>query len=121
MALRPDEDSRLPSFGYGITDIVKRPSSGVGDLALKEFVDGRERLEKIIEDFKPKAVCFNGKMAFEGYFGRGICKKLGPQRLRLGGRPVFVLPSTSPANAAFPPSVKLRYFKALKRWIGRGG
>ncbi len=117
--LRPEEDFRLLSFGYGITDIVKRPSSGVGDLALKEFVDGRERLEQIIEEFKPKAVCFNGKMAFEGYFGRGICKKFGSQRLKLGGRPVFVLPSTSPANAVFPLGVKLRYFKALKRWLGQ--
>ncbi len=119
VVLKPEEDFRLPSFGYGITDIVKRPSNGAGDLALKEFVDGRARLKKIIEEFKPKAVGFNGKTAFEGYFGKGKCGKFGPQRLQLGGRPVFVLPSTSPANAAVSLAVKLRYFKALKRWLAR--
>jgi TDG/mug DNA glycosylase family protein len=119
VCLSPGEDSRLPSFGYGITDIVKRPSNGAGDLAFREFVGGRERLEKIVRQFEPRAICFNGKTAFEGYFGKTICRKFGPQRVRLAGTPVFVVPSTSPANAAFPPHVKLRYFKSLKRWLER--
>ncbi len=121
MNLKPEEDFRLPSFRYGITDIVKRPSSGVRNLAFKEFVDGRGRLEQIIEEFKPKAVCFNSKTAFEGAFGKGTCKKFGAQRLKLCGKPVFVLPSTSPANAAVPLNVKLRYFKALKSWLEQVG
>jgi TDG/mug DNA glycosylase family protein len=115
--LTPEEDSRLPSFGYGITDIVKRPSNGASDLGFKEFVAGRERLEQIVQQFKPKAVCFNGKTAFEGYFGQAVCKQFGRQAVRLAGAPVFVLPSTSPANAAFSLDVKLRYFKALKGWL----
>jgi TDG/mug DNA glycosylase family protein len=115
--LTPEEDSRLPSFGYGITDIVKRPSNGASDLAFKEFVAGRRRLEQIVQQFKPKAVCFNGKTAFAGYFGKAVCEQFGPQPARLAGAPVFVLPSTSPANAAFPLGVKLNYFKALKIWL----
>jgi TDG/mug DNA glycosylase family protein len=115
--LKPEEDVLLPSFGYGITDIVKRPSSRASDLAFKEFVAGRRRLEQIVQQFKPRAVCFNGKTAFEGCFGKAVCKKFGSQSVRLTGTPVFVLPSTSPANAGFPLNVKLRYFKALKIWL----
>jgi TDG/mug DNA glycosylase family protein len=115
--LKAEDDFRLPSFGYGITDIVKRPSKGASDLSFKEFVAGRWRLERIVQEFRPRAVCFNGKTAFEGHFGKAVCKKFGPQRVLLSGTPVFVLPSTSPANAAFNPEVKLRYFKALKRWL----
>jgi TDG/mug DNA glycosylase family protein len=117
--LIPEEDVRLLSFGYGVTDIVKRPSSGAGDLAFKEFVAGRQRLEQIVQQFKPRAICFNGKTAFEGYFGKAVCKKFGPQRVRLAGTPVFVLPSTSPANAGFPIDLKLGYFKDLKAWLER--
>jgi TDG/mug DNA glycosylase family protein len=115
--LTPEDDFRLPSFGYGITDIVKRPSSGASDVAFNEFVAGRRRLEQVVQRFEPRAVCFNGKTAFEGYFGKAVCKKFGSQSVRLTGTPVFVLPSTSPANAAFPLEVKLGYFKALKVWL----
>jgi TDG/mug DNA glycosylase family protein len=115
--LKPEDDFRMPSFGYGITDIVKRPSNGASDLAFKEFVAGRRRLDRIVRQFKPTAICFNSKTAFEGYFGKAVCKRFGPQRVVLAGAPVFVLPSTSPANAGIPLGVKLRYFKALKRWL----
>lgn len=115
--LPPEEDSRLPEFGYGLTDIVKRPSRGASDLARAEFVDNQRRLRKLVQQFKPRAVCFNGKTAFEGFFGRGSCRQLGPQACKLDTAPVFVLPSTSPRNAATPLAVKLGYFKALKKWL----
>lgn len=115
--LRPDEDCRMVEFGYGLTDIVKRPSRGAGDLKSGEFAANRQRLERIVQRFKPRAVCFNSKTAFEGYFGKGIFSGFGPQTVTLANRPAFVLPSTSPANAAVPLAVKRRYFKSLKRWL----
>lgn len=115
--LRPDEDARMPAFGYGLTDIVKRPSRGAGDLKPAEFVAGRRRLTRLVKRLKPRTVCFNGKTAFEGTFGKGACRRFGPQAVRLAGAPVFVLPSTSPANAAVPLAVKRRYFRALKAWL----
>lgn len=115
--LMPDEDAQMPSFGYGLTDIVKRPSRGAGDLKSGEFAASRQRLLRLVKRFKPYAICFNSKTAFEGYFGKGIFRKFGPQSVTIANVPVFVLPSTSPANAAIPLTVKRRYFKALKVWI----
>lgn len=115
--LKPAEDYRMPAFGYGLTDIVKRPSRGTGDLKRAEFVGGRKRLGGLVKRFKPRAICFNSKTAFEGYFGKGACRRFGPQAVQLVDRPVFVLPSTSPANASVPLAVKRRHFRALKAWL----
>ncbi len=115
--LRPDEDGRMIEFGYGLTDIVKRPSRGAGDLKSGEFAANRQRLTRLVRRFEPRAVCFNSKTAFEGYFGKGVFNGFGPQTVTLANRSVFVLPSTSPANAAVPLAVKRRYFKSLKRWL----
>lgn len=121
MRLSPREDHLLPRYGYGLTDIVKRPSRGAADLERSEFRAGRERLLQLIEGCKPAAVCFNGKTAFAGCFGPEAFRGFGPQRVRIAGVPVFVLPSTSPAHAAMPFSVKLRYFRLLKKWLERTG
>lgn len=115
--LSPEGDALMLTFGYGLTDMVKRPSRGAGDLKTSEFVTGRQRLTRIVRDFEPRALCFNGKTSFEGYFGKGSCRRFGPQAISLANRPVFVLPSTSPANAAIPLTVKRQYFRALKAWL----
>ena len=107
----------MPQLGYGLTDIVKRPSRGAGDLKIREFIANRHRLLGIVQRYKPRAVCFNSKTAFEGFFGKGTLRIFGPQAVTLADTLVFVLPSTSPANAAVPLVVKRKYFKALKRWL----
>jgi mismatch-specific thymine-DNA glycosylase len=117
--LKATDDGLMPRFGLGLTDIVKRPSRGAGDLKTRDFSAARSRLTRLVERFQPRAVCFNGKIAFEGYFGKGACRHFGGQRVKLAHRPVFVLPSTSPANAGVPFKAKLRYFKRLKIWLKR--
>lgn len=115
--LRPEEDHRMPEFGYGLTDIVKRPSRGASDLKAREFLENRQRLLRIVNRYKPKAICFNSKTSFEGFFGKGVFRGFGPQRATVANSPAFVLPSTSPANAAVPLAVKRRCFKSLKAWL----
>lgn len=115
--LRPDEDHRMPRFGYGLTDMIKRPSQGASDLKTREFIANRQRLLSIVQRCRPRAVCFNSKTAFEGFFGKGVFSGFGPQTVTLAETPVFVLPSTSPANAAVSLAVKRRYFRRLKAWL----
>ena len=115
--LLPHDDARLPTRGYGLTDIVKRPSRGARDLKRADFVAGRRKLTRLVKRLKPRAVCFNGKTAFEGYFGKAVFRRFGAQAARLADTPVFVLPSTSPANAAVPLALKRQHFRALKAWV----
>ena len=54
-----------------------------------------------------------GKEAYRGTFRER--PELGEQQRRLGKTRLFVLPSTSPANAAVPYAERLRWFQALAR------
>ena len=122
--LRPQEDHLLPTFGIGITDIVKRPSRGVGDLAGLEFRRGRPALEAKLLAARPRIICFNGLTAFVRYFRPRAFRRFGRQGVTIGTSRVFVVPSTSPANAGVPLGTKRRYFMALRRWrdtLGRDG
>ena len=114
--LRPEEDRLLPTFGIGVTDIVKRPSRGVGDLRGAEFRRGRPALEAKLLAMQPRIACFNSKTAFVRYFGPGAFRRFGRQRMTIGPSRVFVMPSTSPANAGVPRVAKRRSFLALRRW-----
>ena len=115
--LTPAEDSRMLTFGYGLTDIIKRPSRGVRELRVEEFRDGRVILEKKLSRYGPLVVCFNGKTAFLGFFGKGAFRGFGRQRVTIGPSKVFVTPSTSPANAHFSLAAKRRHFATLGAWL----
>jgi hypothetical protein len=56
-------------------------------------------------------LAFVGKAAYQGPFGGR--PDLGLQEHRLGDTLLFVLPSTSPANAAVSYPERLRWFRAL--------
>ena len=55
---------------------------------------------------------FVGKEAYRGAFNER--PELGVQKRLLGTTQLFVLPSTSPANAAVPWEERLRWFQALR-------
>ena len=114
--LRPDEDHLMPTLGCGLTDIVKRPSRGVADLTVPDFRRGRPILEEKLLRYRPRIVCFNGKTGFVNFFGPGVFRRFGRQDATIGDSLVFVLPSTSPANAGISLTAKLRHFQALRRW-----
>ena len=59
-----------------------------------------------------RRIGFVGKEAYRGAFGER--PELGPQERRLGETALFVLPSTSPANAAVPWAERLRWFQAFR-------
>src|SRR5439155_22796175 len=64
---------------------------------------------------RPRAIAFVGKEAYRGAFGER--PELGPQLRSIGDTGFFVLPSTSPANAAVPYAERLRWFRALGEWL----
>ena len=110
--LAPEEQHELPSFGYGLTNAAFRTTAGSGDLRRADFVDAAERLERIAEELKPAWIAFVGKEAYRGTFGER--PELGVQERQVGETRLFVLPSTSPANAAVPYAERLGWFRRLR-------
>jgi double-stranded uracil-DNA glycosylase len=114
--LEPAEQFELPRYGVGVTNAAFRTTPGSGDLRRADFASSAERLERIARELGPRFIGFVGKEAYRGTFGERT--ELGLQRRRLGDTALYVLPSTSPANAAVPYAERLRWFGALRQLLG---
>jgi TDG/mug DNA glycosylase family protein len=113
--LRPDEQVRVLGYGVGLTNAAPRTTRGSGDLRRGDFAGAAERLERLALELKPRVIAFVGKEAYRGTFGER--PQLGLQERRLGETLLFVLPSTSPANAAVPWDERLRWFRELRKLV----
>jgi TDG/mug DNA glycosylase family protein len=111
--LRPDEQHEAPRFGIGLTNAAHRTTRGSGDLRRGDFAGAAERLEGLAVELEPGWIAFVGKEAYRGTYGER--PELGVQDRRLGETRLFVLPSTSPANAAVPYAERLRWFRKLRK------
>jgi TDG/mug DNA glycosylase family protein len=116
--LDPSEQWSLLELGYGLTNAAYRTTKGSGDLRRGDFEGSRERLEALAAGLRPGWVAFVGKSSYQGALGVPRCE-LGEQEQTLGATRLFVLPSTSPANAAVPYAERLRWFRALAAALER--
>jgi TDG/mug DNA glycosylase family protein len=113
--LEPTEQNELLEYGIGLTNAARRTTRGSGDLRAADFAGSRERLEALALELRPLVVAFVGKAAYRGVFRDR--PEHGLQERMLGGSALFVLPSTSPANAAVPWDERLRWFGALRELL----
>jgi double-stranded uracil-DNA glycosylase len=111
----PSEQLTVLDHGIGITNAAYRTTKGSSDLRKTDFAGSADRLERLALDLAPRAIGFVGKEAYRGPFGGR--PDHGLQERRLGETLVFVLPSTSPANAAVPWGERLRWFSALRALV----
>jgi TDG/mug DNA glycosylase family protein len=111
----PQEQFALLDLGIGVTNAAYRTTKGSGDLRRGDFAESARRLDALARELSPRALAFVGKEAFRGAFG--IRPELGPQRRTLDDVGLFVLPSTSPANAAVPYAERLHWFRELHEWL----
>jgi TDG/mug DNA glycosylase family protein len=107
----PEEQQEVLKQGIGITNAAYRTTRGSGDLRRIDFEGASERLERIARELRPRWIGFVGKEAYRGTFGER--PESGVQERRLGETQLFVLPSTSPANAAVPWLERERWFQEL--------
>ena len=107
----PAEQFSLLDERIGVTNAAYRTTPGSGDLRRADFAGSAERLEQIARELRPDWLAFVGKEAYRGAFGKR--PDLGLQEERLGETQLFVLPSTSPANAAVPWDERRRWFAEL--------
>jgi TDG/mug DNA glycosylase family protein len=114
-----EDDVRLAEWGYGITNIVARPTPGIDALHPEEYVLGRTRLRRKVLRHEPAIVALVGVTVFRAMFPeRKGAVSLGLQSERLGKSAVFVLPNPSGRNANFSYGEMLAAFKSLARLCG---
>jgi len=109
--LEPSEQFELLKEGIGVTNAATRTTPGSGDLRRADFAGAAARLGRI----DARWIGFVGKEAYRGTFNER--PELGVQERTLGDTRLFVLPSTSPANAAVPWDERLHWFQMLEALI----
>ena len=115
-----EDDDRLPEWGFGITNVVARPTPGIDGLAPEEYVAGCSILRAKIRRYRPDVVALVGVTVYRALFpGVKTAVTLGKQEQTLGGATVFVLPNPSGRNANYSYAEMLAAFESLKRFRSR--
>ena len=127
------DDARLLEWGYGVTNLVARPSPGIDDLKPSEYVDGWTVLERKIKRHRPRVVALVGVTLYRAIMpligdppelGRRAMVKpesvIGLRPEVIHGARLFVLPNPSGRNANFTQAEMLGAFQSLKTFIDRG-
>jgi TDG/mug DNA glycosylase family protein len=114
------DDGRLPEWGYGVTNIVARPTPGIDTLEPGEYVAGRRRLRAKIRRYRPAVVAMVGVTVYRAMFPeRKGPVTLGLQQERIGESVIFVLPNPGGRNANFSYEEMVAAFTSLKRYLSR--
>lgn len=103
--------------GIGMTDLVKRATPRAADLRADEFRAGLARLERLCGWLKPGAVVMVGLAGWRAAVDR--LAQPGWQPRRLGGRAVYLMPSTSGLNAATSPAELVEHLRSAAHLAGR--
>ncbi len=122
------DDDRLPEFGFGITNLVARPSPGIDDLKPAEYTAGWKILVRKIDVYRPEVVALVGVTAYrairplvegatQGQAVRGATRPIvvGFQPVRVHGARIFVLPNPSGRNAHYSYGDMAAAFSALEQ------
>lgn len=116
--LGPEDDHRLPGYGIGLTDVVKRPSSSASKLRAADYRRWAPVLKEELERFGPLIACFHGVTGYRSYLkyaeGTESRPELGLQPRDIGVSRVFVVPNPSPANAVYSLDELVDWYRRLK-------
>lgn len=92
-----DPIDALVRHGMGMTDFTKRATRTAAEVTTAEYRAGYARVERLVEWLRPGAVCFVGLSGWRAVVDAKAAA--GPQPAGIGGRPAYVMPSTSGLNA----------------------
>ncbi len=105
-----DAVSALVDHGVGMTDFVKRPTRTAAEVTGEEYRAGFARVERLVAWLRPGAVCFTGLSGWRDVVNPKAVA--GAQPEGIGGRPAYVMPSTSGLNARTPPAELADHLRA---------
>ncbi len=93
-----DRDARAAlAAGIGMTDLAKRPTRTAAEVTDAECAEGLARVDRLAAWLRPGAVCFVGLSGWRSAADPRAAA--GRQPGTVGGRPVYLMPSTSGLNA----------------------
>jgi len=116
-AIGTEEDGRLPEWGYGITNLIARPTAGIDTLTREEYVAGERRLRADVRRWKPAIVAFVGVTLYRAVFRPPASRPVvcGPQPERFENAQVFVVPNPSGRNANYSYEEMLAAYRTLAK------
>jgi TDG/mug DNA glycosylase family protein len=83
--IRAEDDHRLPEWGYGITNLIARPTPGIDTLRPDEYAAGLLLLRRKVRRWRPRIVAFVGVTLFRAVFeSRRGARKVGVSRPSTG-------------------------------------
>ncbi|HSE57577.1 MAG TPA: mismatch-specific DNA-glycosylase [Nitrospiraceae bacterium] len=122
--LGPEDDWRLPQWGIGITNLIRRPTAGVGSLKAEEYAAGRKRLHSLVLQHRPRVIALLGITLLPALFPprpRKSPESSVPLRPSPGWQPnrfadtrVHLLPNPSGRNAHYSYETMLALFAVLR-------
>jgi len=124
------EDWRLPEWGFGLTNLVAKPTPGIDSLSSGDYAAGRARLLSKICRYRPKVVALLGMTLYSvlcpvARGGRIVNagarprRRLGLQPDTLAGARVFLLPNPSGRNAHYSYLEMVKAYRGLKTCLAR--
>jgi len=117
------DDVRLPEWGLGITNLIARPSRGIGDLRPAEYVEAWNTLERKIRRYRPHIVALVGVTLYRALHPMLHCppaeSAIGPHPVKIHGANLFVLPNPSGRNANFTYAEMLEAYLRLRSFLNR--
>lgn len=110
--LKPEEDRRMLQYGYGITNIVARPSRTAAEITKDEYRAGRLMLREKLELYKPFFACYAGIGVYREFSqAKTLVCGLQEKSVAAGVRD-YVVPSPSGLNRMLF-SEQLKYYQEL--------
>lgn len=91
----PEEDSTLMELGYGLTNIVERPTKEAADITKEEYSEGRVILKKKLQSNAPKIACYVGKGVYQQFSQKRKIDWGVQEKSVVEGVVDFVAPSSS--------------------------
>lgn len=112
-----EDDDRLHEWGFGVTNLIPRPTPGIDTLTADDYAAGLVRLRRKVRRWKPAIVAFVGVTLYRYIFGIRSSTRVtaGLQRELFEGARVFALPNPSGRNANFSYEQMVEAFASLKQ------
>lgn len=112
----PSEDHKLLKLGYGLTNIVQRPTKSADGIKNEEYEKGRKELLEKLKKYRPEVACFTGIGVYKEFSQKSNVKRGLQPESHVKGVKEFVISSPSGLNRT-PYEKQLAMYKKLKELI----